>query len=357
MARTARKDVYDKEEVGTYHCSSRVVRRAFLCGYDEYSQTDYNHRKRWIDDLLRFMACYFAIDQISHSIMSNHLHNQLRNRPDIARKLPDKTVAYNWLMLHPHKREKDGTPCEPTDEQIAEITGNKKKLELLRERLSDISWFMKYLKERIARRANKEDEARGHFFEARFTMTKLLDEPAALVCSVYIDLNPVRAGAAATPETSEHTSFYDRVQAYQDQKLQRRKKPPRQTIPADAYLSPLYTRKLPAELCYAQEKYRASDDAGLAISFEEYAQLVDWTGRQLRSDKRGAIAAEEPPILERLHINSETWVEAMSHFEDWFHNFVGGAEAMAQVALDKGQKWLQGLRRCRQLFGANERSA
>ena len=105
MARTARKDVYDKDEVGTYHCSSRVVRRAFLCGYDEYSQTDYNHRKLWIDELLRFMAQYFCIDQISQSIMSNHLHNQHRNQPDIARQLSAETVAYNWLMLHPHQRD------------------------------------------------------------------------------------------------------------------------------------------------------------------------------------------------------------------------------------------------------------
>ena len=101
MARTARKDVYNKEEVGTYHCSSRVVRRAFLCGYDEYSQADYNHRKHWIDDLLRFMACYFATDQIAQATLSNHLHNQLRNPPDIARKDSSANKLRDLFLPHP----------------------------------------------------------------------------------------------------------------------------------------------------------------------------------------------------------------------------------------------------------------
>ena len=86
-----------------------------------------------------------------------------------------------------------------------------------RQRLQSLSWFMKCLKEPLARLANRQDQMRGAFFEGRFKSVAILDDEALLAVCAYIDLNPVAAGIAEVPETSEHTSIKQRVEHVQAQ--------------------------------------------------------------------------------------------------------------------------------------------
>jgi len=213
MPRIPRKFVFDPTEVGVYHCINRCVRRAFLCGTDIVSGKCFDHRKDWIQQRLEFLAGCFAVDVLGFSIMSNHIHVIVRNRPDVVNGWSDDEVARRWWNVFPKRRDHVGNPAEPTDSELTMTTADPDRLSEVRSRLSDLSWFMRCLVEPIARQANREDKCSGRFFEGRYRCQPILDEPALAACLAYVDLNPIRAGIAETPETSRFTSVFERIQA------------------------------------------------------------------------------------------------------------------------------------------------
>ena len=346
----ARKQIYDQHEVGVYHCFSRCVRRAFLCGKDEYTGKDYSHRKQWLEELLELAATYYVVDVLAFGILDNHFHVMLRQRPDLRKKLSATAVARRWLMLHPKRRDAKGNACEPTWDEIREITKDGKRVKELRNRLANISWFVGFVKEKLARRANKEDDVTGAFFEKRFEMKRLLTENAVLACSIYIDLNPIRAGLALTPETSEQTSAWRRIQAT----LARREGRVAKEAMTDRWLAPIYDRSLPKNQQFATKGWRASDKAALGMQLEQYLELLDWCGRQVRLGKTGKIPNHLAPILDRLGIQREHWLDLVQSFGQLFRRIAGDAEAIEQHAAIHRRKWYHGLAHCRQMFVAND---
>jgi len=230
------------------------------------------------------MAKHFALDIVSLAILSNHMHKQLRIRPDIVRKWSNREVARKWLFLYPKTKDKNGNACAPKDKEINQITSDKKRVKELRERLCSLSWFNRYLKEKIAKRANKEDQVTGHFFESRFKSIRIATEAAAIACSMYIDLNPVRAGIANTPEESKYTSVWYRIRARQAKQRNRKAQGKRANQSratrmndrhADAWLAPIHEGRLPADQRHAEHGRRISDDRGLPMSLDQYLELLD----------------------------------------------------------------------------------
>jgi hypothetical protein len=180
-------------------------------------------------------------------------------------------------------------------------------IEQYRNRLGDLGWFMKCLNEPIARKANKEDGCTGHFWESRYKSQALLSEEALLTCMAYVDLNPIRASLCNTPEASDYTSIKERIAPSFDlakatddeirqQRLQR----------FDLPLKPL---------AQFEGNVTSREQIGILFSLKDYLQLVDSTGRMIRPDKRGAIPINLPPILERLSINRQQWLQQSQQFE------------------------------------------
>ena len=369
MPRTPRKLLIDPTEVGVFHCISRCVRRAYLCGSDRLSGKNFDHRKQWIQDRLEFLAGQFGIDVLGFAVMSNHLHIILRCRPDVVCDWSDDEVARRWWNLFPLRRDDKEQPAEPDEWELSMITGNPDRLAEVRGRLSSISWFMRCVAEPIARWANREDACTGRFWEGRFKCQPILDESALAACLAYVDLNPIRAGIADTPETSLYTSVYERIAALREETGAAVAAAEASFADIDRscgsgaaansndvsgasgadWLSPF---ELSAD--QGQEPVpsrRASNTGCLPMRFTEYLALLDWTGRQVRQDKRGSTPAELPPILERLQVTTEGWLKLVQGFSRMFRRAAGRPASLRRHADKWGRRRMPGIANSRSVFG------
>ena len=357
-----------------FHCTSRCVRRAFLCGWDPASGRDFEHRRLWIDERISELALYFGISVISSSVMSNHFHIILRTEPQWVASLSDAEVARRWLCVFPGPGGRRGHP--PEAQAIEDLCLDTKKLALCRSRLSDISWFMRSLNEPIARRANAEDECTGRFWEGRFKCRRLDGDAAILACMMYVDLNPVRAGMATTPESSDFTSGQDRIIA--NQARRKLAQAPDNPTPAqqiaieqakkdaqrDQWLVPFTSPETEKGLANADLADPRSETNGSyaflgtnsAPSFlshmtlENYLELLDWTGRQIHAKKRGVIPAHLRPILERLNLQVDAWVDNVENYDSLFRRLAATLGRLRELAGSLGRSWLHGRAGARRLY-------
>ena len=187
----ARSRLVDTSVTRYYHCISRCVRRAFLCG------DGYEHRKQWIEDRLELLASCFSVSVCGFAVMDNHLHVLVRLDPQGADGWSDEEVVRRWIKVYPPKTLK-GDEIEINQAWIDHQLKDGKKVAAMRERLASLGWFMKALKEPLARMANAEDECRGTFWESRYKSVAILDDEALLATCAYIDLNPVAAGSCGS---------------------------------------------------------------------------------------------------------------------------------------------------------------
>ena len=353
MPGRARKDYFDQNEVGIYHCYNRCTRAAFLCGQDSESGEDYSHRKEWVRRRLEALASIFAIDVATHSAMDNHLHVVIRNRPDVVESWTDEQAVRRWLRLDAKRLELR----EVDEKQVEAILKDPEQVAACRRKLSSISEFMRMLDEPIAREANREDGARGHFWEERFKCQRLLDEASLLACSLYVDLNPIRAMLAETPEQSQYTSAYDRIQDLQAVASDQPVASPTEEDGTTAEAATHAQAGWLAPVDEAGDGYdgaargrRASDKGLLPLSLPKYLEFLDWTGRQLVPGKAGAIPAHLAPILERLGVRADRWIETVTKFGRSFGHVVGRAAAVAAHAAKLGRRFWRGIGACREAF-------
>ena len=338
MPRVNRVEIFADDEIQVFHLVNRCVRRTYLCGRDEETGRDYSHRKQWIRERLEVLAGIFAVEVLSFAVMSNHLHVVARTRPDIVKAWSDEEVALRWWNLFPQRRRKDRSPEEPTEFELNQIRNDASGLREKRKRLSNVSWFMKCLAEPIARLGNKEEKVTGHFWEGRFKAQPLLDETAIAACMVYVDLNPIRAGIAKTPELSDFTSVKDRVadrQAASDVSSAEAQDVRIEHGENAGWLAPVPLDPPRKKVREKGSSRRASNKGCLAMSLDQYLQLLDWTGRQLRADKRGSIPKELDPMLDRLQCSSESWLDLVKNFRKRFRVEIGLRSTLQSVSASR----------------------
>ena len=315
-----------------YHCISRCVRRAFLCGYDTEAQKSFDHRKQWLIDQMHWLAEVFAIQISAYAVMSNHYHIIFYVNKELALAWSDQEVVERWASLFPMSQAKVWRDLGIDFENLSD--DQALHIQRWREQLYDISWFMRKLNEYIARRANKEDDCTGRFWEGRFKSQALLDESALLACMAYVDLNPIRAGISNTPEESEFTSIQERIHSYQA------------------------GQTLRASLCVFEDEI-ASDvndefpvQVVLPCTREDYFELVDTTGRLVRQGKTGSIPESLSPILQRLNIKPDSWVDTIVTLSQSFASFMGRPESMEACMVRLERPRMRGLHQSNAIFSS-----
>ncbi len=309
----ARQTIVDTNITSYYHIINRCVRRAFLCGDDPLTQRNYDHRKAWMVDRIRYLSSIFAIDICAYAVMSNHYHIVVKLHPQSANDWSFDEVIQRWRQLF------SGKPLVNRYLRGESLTAAERDalcdhVELLRRRLTDLSWFMKCLNERIARDANLEDRCSGAFWEGRFKSYPLCDMAALLNCMVYVDLNPVRANVSETLETSDFTSIQERLlceaKRLNECKVNKVNTTERDFIDAQpSWLVP-----------FLGDEQIDKSDHGIFFSKEDYFVLVDWTGRVVKEDKVSAIPPNVKPILENLQLGAEIWLSQSKQFTHFSHH-------------------------------------
>lgn len=181
-----------------------------------------------------------------------------------------------------------------------------------------------------------------------------MDEASLLACAAYVDLNPIRAAIADTPEKSTFTGAKDRIDdlkersensaaksTYDWERSRRRAK--------SGWLSPIEIREASDEIgpdvdasSHEDSGRRASRKGFLTISLSEYLALLDWTGRKITSDKkgkpkRGKIPSHLVPILERLGMEETGWCTLVKNFGKLFKRAAGNSLSLKQEAIRRGQ--------------------
>ena len=317
-----------------YHCITRCVRQAFLL---QEGKTD---RKKWLHDRLEEVASVYAVSVANYAILDNHFHLLLRLDVDIAQSWSDEEVVKRWARLHPPKKNRQ--PVDMDEEWLATELKDTKKIEKLRKRLCDLGWFMKEVKEPLARLCNREDGTLGTFFEGRFKSIAILDDEALIATGIYIDLNPFAAGLANTPEQSLHTSLYERIQHLT--KLEH-------SEISLARIGQVITAKFPPDVedylwLTPIEDRRNSGAAreGMIESFtlNNYLLLLDEVARRERNGK-ASLSPAAAHILERLGFDPQFWIAQMNR--DYTARLVGNFFASSKNKLKEVAKQL-GLHHC-----------
>ena len=141
----------------------------------------------------------------------------------------------------------------------------------------------------------------------------------------YVDLNPIRAKMAETPEESDHTSIKQRItqakEGKQPKQLLRFAGMPRQIMPK-----------------------------GLPFELKSYLELVELTGRIMREDKRGHIDNVTLPLLERLNISPENWLKLTTQFTRVFHGAVGRPNSQISYCENLNRKRRANISNCEKLL-------
>ncbi|MFT4887141.1 MAG: REP element-mobilizing transposase RayT [Pseudohongiellaceae bacterium] len=360
----ARNQQISLDDTPYYHCISRCVRRAYLCGDDPVTGRNFDHRKQWLVTRIKQLSAQFAVDVCAYAVMSNHYHLVLHVDQPAAQSWSNEEVIRRWTGLFP----RNATLVETLIKNKSSKAARKLlqlRVELWRQRLVDISWFMRCVNETVARDANREDQCSGRFWEGRFKSQALLDEKALVTCMAYVDLNPIRAGMAGTLDTSDFTSIQERL-------IEQAKKLKKRSYGQHRLLTDQATKHLVGHQPGAKQAkligltdIKKSFDNVIPISTKSYVDLLNVTAQALllgysHQTKAKRLLDDHVQTLAKFGVSSDTWLTSVRDFHKHYAIAAGSAESLLQyhqsrikvgVDFKHPHKWIRGINSSKLFYG------
>jgi REP element-mobilizing transposase RayT len=182
MPRTQRLII--KDETAVYHVMSRTALDGFPLGDIE---------KDFMLDLIRRYSELYFVEILGFCLMGNHFHMLVEMLPEY--KFTDEDIKKRYVNFYGDERVfADGL------------------IPSLRQKLSNLSEFVREIKVGFARFYNRCHNRRGYFWGDRFKSV-IVDKGETLInCLAYIDLNPLRAGIVKRPEDYRWNSIGYHIQ-------------------------------------------------------------------------------------------------------------------------------------------------
>lgn len=357
MPRVNRSSLIHPDDITIVHAVAKTSRNLFLLGEEFSTNTDHSHRKDWVFSIMEFQCSLMAVDVLDFAVMSNHIHFVLRSRPDVVKQWDNEEVARRWLTLCPRSKKRrlvDGkmvyVPCPPKPARIAALAADIEQIKKIRQQLSSISWWIRLLCQKVAQKANFEDDlSMGHFFKGRFHSVVIHDEFHLLGCSAYVDLNAIKAAMAETIDGYDYTSASMRLEkirlrqqfaasaksqlsdsgapteAMQPQVPLTDKGPENTGHEASSekitrrqlrdFLSPVKIEKLSGDPQVHVGGFRCSDKGFLDMTDEQYIEFLEWCIKNKILNRQNEIPKQAPVCLQGRGINLDDLVSQVRDFD------------------------------------------
>lgn len=371
MARSPRSEFVSPDDRAVFMAVCRSARTALAPAPGCCGSTTDAHRVEFIEDLIRRFARFFCISVHAHAVLPFEIRLILEARPDLVEGFDDTEAARRWLNICPSLRPEKLRCCEPTDEEILVLTSDPSRIAQIRSNLSNISWFLRLLQQRISVFCNRQDNHQGRFWGDRYRSTLLLDKSVHLLgmanvdlaaifdesgmpdsgrvftSEVYRRLEQMDAGTVAFPRepTADHAKTAD-LNVGSDLPVQVvTESAPVQQCPQSQHLAPIRLNRDPAPVTNPEFLcgFRCSDDPALHMPLTDYLELLEWIRQGLRDCQPNQVSLRFPEQFRDLPLTRAALIDVVCNFNRLFSHVAGSPAQLDAYVTKSGKRrvWLR----------------
>jgi hypothetical protein len=360
MARSPRSEYLSPDDDAVVFAICRAARSPLVPSQDTSNPTHNARRLNFIKELIQFFTRYFCISVHAQAVLPGELRMVLRTHPGFTRTLDDLEIARRWLCLCPTLRRPKLRSVEPTTEEIVALSADHARIAQIRMHLSDVSWFLRLLQQRITWFCNREDNFKGHFWGDRFRSIVMLQRGFRLLAMANVDLCALNLDSSR-PFTSSEFNFALQ-QLCNKFEAQQVSVPPQATpglsasFESETIESPtthpfaddptptLRSRcdsqsaapespfeNTPTPFVLESDHYRCRDTA-------EYLELLKWIHRASCGDTGCPIPASLSQLLHEMQLTEDVSAALIRNFSVLFSHVAGRPEKMDTFITRSGRR-------------------